>query len=99
MFNRLRLIIKNNELQKENEALYEENKSNREDIEDLEIQKIHAKILAENTLEQLNGLEKIDSSGNSEESKKKNRNVIINNLRKQNIDIINELSSKFGSDR
>lgn len=99
MFNRLKLIIKNNELQKENKALYDENKLNREDIKDLTIQKIHAKILAERTLEQLNELGKIDSSGNSEESKKKSRNIIINNLRKQNIDIINELSSKFGSDR
>ena len=99
MFKKLKLIIKNRQLQKENEALYEENKQNRRDIEDLEIQKVHVKSLAEYTLTQLYKLEQIDRSGNSEEVKRKNRNVIINDLRKQNINIKKELSNKFGSDR
>ncbi len=60
---------------------------------------MHAKLLAEHTISQLNKLEAIDHSGNSEESKKKSRNIVINDLRKQNINIINELSNKFGSDR
>jgi len=99
MFKRIELIIKNKELQKENETLYEENKLNREDIENLEMQKLHAKLLAEHTLSKLLELEQIDRSGNAEEAKRKNRNVIINDLRKQNINIIKELSNSFGNDR
>lgn len=99
MFNKLRLIIKNNDLKRENNALYEENKLNRRDIDDLELQRLHAKLLAENTIAQLHRLEQIERSGNSEETKKKNRNVIYNDLRKQNINLIKELSNKFGNDR
>ncbi len=91
MFNKLRLIIKNNDLKRENNALYEENKLNRRDIDDLELQR--------NTIAQLHRLEQIERSGNSEETKKKNRNVIYNDLRKQNINLIKELSNKFGNDR
>ena len=99
MFNKIERIIKSRELQKENEALYEENKQNREDIDNLEMQKLHTKLLAEHTLSKLLELEQIDRSGNAEEAKRKNRNVIINDLRKRNINIIKELSSKLGTDR
>ena len=53
MFKKLELVIKNRQLQSENEELYEENKQNREDIEDLEIQKAHAKLFAEYTMSKL----------------------------------------------
>lgn len=99
MFNRLKLIIEKNELKTENKTLYEENKRNRNDIEDLELQKIHSKLLAEHTITKLLELEQIDRSGNTEDCKTKQRNLIYNDLRKQNINIIKELSSKFGSDR
>ncbi len=99
MFNRLKLIIKNNNLKAENEALYDENKRNREDMEELEMKELHAKLLAEHTISKLLELEQIDRSGNSEGAKKKSRNIIINDLRKRNINIIKELSNKFGSDR
>lgn len=99
MFNRLKLILENNDLEQENKTLYEENKQNRNDIEELEIQKAHAKLLAEYTITKLLELEQIDRSGNTEESKRKRRNIIYNDLRKQNINIIKELSNKFGSGR
>ncbi len=99
MFKRLELIIKNRQLKKENKELYGENKQNRNDIEDLELQKVHAKSLAEYTISKLIELQQIDRSGNSEESKRKQRNVIFNELRKKNINIINELSNKLGNDR
>lgn len=99
MFNRLKLILENNDLRKENLAVHEENKLNRIDIEELKIQKVHATLLAEYTITKLLELEQIDRSGNSEESKRKRRNIIYNDLRKQNIDIINELSNKLGSGR
>ena len=96
MFNKIRPLIENNDLKAENRALYEENKSNREEIEDLELQKVHAKLLAQYTVTQLNKLEQIERSGNAEETKRKNRNVIYNDLRRQNINIIKELSTQFG---
>ncbi len=99
MFKRVKLIIKNRKLQKENEELYKENKVNRNDIEDLELQKLHAKLLAEDTIKKLFELEQIERSGISEETKRKNRNVIFNDLRKRNINIIKELSNRFGSGR
>ncbi|MCI8384234.1 MAG: hypothetical protein HFJ33_05165 [Clostridia bacterium] len=97
MFKRLELVIKNRLLQKENMELYEENKANREDIEDLELQTIHARLLAECTLSRLLELEQIDRSGIAGESKRQQRNVIFNELRKSNINMIKELSNKFGN--
>lgn len=99
MFKRTQLIIRNRQLQKENMELYRENKANREDIEDLKLQKIHAKLLAEHAITQLNKLEVIDRSGNTEERKKQERNAIYNDLRKRNMSIKEELSSKLGSGR
>ena len=80
------------ELDQENKALYEENKDLRNENQELRLQNYHSKALAEDTLSLLNLLQEIDNKGNSEETKKKNRNIIINNLRKQNIDIIKELA-------
>lgn len=97
IFDNIRLIIKNSDLKKENTELYEENKLNREDISDLELKNVHAKLLAQHTITQLNKLEAIDHSGNSEESKKKSRNIVINDLRKQNINIIKELVHDYQS--
>lgn len=79
------------ELNKENKALHEENKLLRNENEDSMFQKRHAKILAEDTLELLDLLQEINKKGNSEERKQKDRNMIINNLRKRNIEIIKEL--------
>lgn len=94
MLDRLKLIIKNNDLKQENKALYKENKQNREDINTLELQQYHSIQLANRTLDYLNDLEEIDRSGISEESKRKHRNVIINELRDKSIGIINELDRR-----
>lgn len=91
MFSRLKLILKNNDLNNENKCLYKENKLNRQDIETLELQKYHSKQLAERTLDYLNDLQEIDRLGISEESKRQHRNVVINEMRLKNIDIIKEL--------
>ena len=91
----LKTIIKQGEkiskLDEENKILYDENKELRNENEELKMQNYHSKILAEDTLELLNLLQDIDRKGNSEESKEKDRNVILNNLRKRNINIIKEL--------
>ena len=99
MFNRVKLIRKNRQLQKENEELYRENSKNRRYIENLELENLHAKLLAEYTITKLYQLEQIDRSGNSEETKRKQKNVIYNELRKRNMSIKSELSNKFESDR
>ncbi|MCI8470364.1 MAG: hypothetical protein HFJ35_02570 [Clostridia bacterium] len=99
LFDNIGLIIRNNNLKKELKKAKEENALNREDTSNLEIQKLHAKSLANYTISKLIDLEEIDRSGNSEESKRKQRNVIFNELRKKNINIINELSNKLGNDR
>lgn len=91
IFNNIKLIIENNNLKKENEAIKEENEKNRNDIAELDFKAYKAKRLAEHTLTQLVKLEEINRSGNSEETKTQNRNIIINDLRKQNINIIKEL--------
>lgn len=93
MFKRLKLIIRNRQLQKENEELYRENRQNRNDIENLELKKVHAKLLAQYTIAKLVELEELDRSGISEEAKRKRRNVILNKFRKENINIIKELSN------
>ena len=92
MFKRLELIIKNRKLQKENMELYEENKLNREDITDLELKCVHAKLLGQYTIAKLRQLEEIDRSGIDEKSKTQRRNIIFNELRKENINIIKELA-------
>lgn len=99
MFKRLKLIYENSKLKEENKKIKEENELNREDIENFALQRYKAKILAEDTIKQLNLLQEIEHKGYSEEDKKKNRNIIINNLRKQNIDIIKELSRNFEAHR
>ena len=99
MFKRTQLIIRNRQLQKENMELYRENKENREDIENLELQTLHCKLLVEHIILQLNKLEMIDRSGNTEERKRQERNIIYNELRQRNMSIKEELSSKLGSGR
>lgn len=99
MLKKLELIIKNNNLESELKKIEEENALNREDISNLEMNNLHAKLLAEYTIARLLELEQIDRSGISEDSKRKRRNVIFNELRKSNINIINELSNKLGNDR
>lgn len=99
MFKILELIKEKNELKRESLELYKEKKQNENYIESLEQQKMHAKLLAEYTITQLNKLEFIDRSGNTEERKKQERNAIYNDLRKRNLAIKKELSSKLGSGR
>lgn len=97
IFDNIKLIIENNNLIKENEAIIEENSKNRDDIAELELKLYKAKRLGEHTLTQLIKLEEINRSGYSEEIKTQNRNMVINDLRKQNINIIKELANDYQS--
>lgn len=82
------------ELNEENKALYEENKSNREDLEDYSLLQKHTRELADSVIRKLYYVQDVDHLGISEEEKQKHRNVIINKLIKQSLDIINELDSR-----
>lgn len=93
MSKRAELIIRNANLKLENEAIEKENARNRDEITDLELKIFHAKVFAEDFIRQLNMLQEIDNRGNSEETKRKNKNLIINNLKKQSTDIIKELDA------
>ncbi len=91
LFDNIVLIIKNNNLKKELEKIKEENTLNRDDISNLELKIMHAKSTSQHTIAKIRQLEEIDRSGISEEAKKQRRNVIFNELRKENINIIKEL--------
>jgi len=93
MLKRAELIIRNANLKLENEAIEKENARNRDEITDLELKIFHAKVFAEDFIRQLNLLQEIDNRGNSEETKRKNKNLIINNLKKQSTNIIKELDA------
>ena len=93
MLKRAELLIKNANLKLENEAIKEENEKNRDEKTNLELKMFHMKIYAEDMFRQLNLLQEIDNRGNSEETKQKNKNLIINNLKNQSTNIIKELDT------
>lgn len=98
MFNRLKLLIENHHLKEENKILYKENKENRNETELTNLKLRHALLLANKTLDYLNDLQEIDRLGIAEESKIKHRNVVINEMRLKNIDIIKELVDNLATE-
>lgn len=93
MFKSLELLIKNNQLKQENTKIKEENEQNRQDIDDLKLKQYKAEVLAEDTLQQLNRIQEILNTGLAEDIKKQNINIVVNNLRKSNLNIIKELDN------
>ena len=71
------------ELQKENNYLYQENKDNRNTIEELEDYKRHSAIIHKDIEKELLELQNINRLGNSEEDKNLMRNKIINSIIKE----------------
>ena len=70
-------------LNKENEALYEENKENRFELLELEDYKKKNEKLKEDLIIDLVNLQEINRLGIAEKEKDKHRNVIINKLIKE----------------
>lgn len=69
-----------------------------EDEKDLlQLKNVKAKIYAQEVERQINELQEIDSKGYSEETKKKNKNLILNNIKTQSTKIIKELISDHQS--
>lgn len=50
-------------------------------------------MLARKTLKKLEELQNIDRKGTREESKRKERNILISSLKNENIEIINQLKN------
>ena len=73
-------------LNKENKALYEENKENRFELLELEDYKKKNEKLKEDLIIDLVNLQEINRLGIAEKEKDKHRNVIINKLIKELVD-------------
>lgn len=97
MFKRLELLIQNNQLKQENTKIKEENRLNRQDTDILKLKQYKAEVLARDTLKQLNKIQEILNTGLAEDVKKQNINIVVNNLRKSNLDIIKELDNSLKS--
>lgn len=81
----------NKELRQENLDLYEEKGKNRLETEELKLQLYHIKKFLQESSKQLEEMQEIDRRGWAETEKIKRRNVIINSLIKQCVDIKKEL--------
>lgn len=86
----IKTVIKQGEeiirLNKENKALYEENKENRFELLELEDYKKKNEKLKEDLIIDLVNLQEINRLGTAEKEKDKHRNVIINKLIKELVD-------------
>lgn len=99
MFKRLELIIKNNELKKENKAVCKINQNLDKELQRNKFCRQESINFLNNTVRELLNLQEINNIGLCEEDKNKHRNVIINKLVENCIDKINELSSTVESFR
>ena len=99
MFKRLDLIIKNNQLKDENEAVCKINQDLDKELQRNKFCKQEEINFLNNTVRDLLNLQDINNLGLSEEDKNKHRNIIINALVENCLDKINELSSTVESFR
>ena len=89
-----KFLGENKKLKKEQKRLLKENQ-NLKKVNWNNILKIaKAQILARKTIKKLEELQNIDRKGTREESKRKERNILICNLKKENIEIINQLTNR-----
>lgn len=82
------------ELRKESKFLYEKNKQQKKQIEQLDEQRKYAHILAKGTLDSLETLLEIDRQDIDEETKRRQRKTVINYLQFRNADIIKRTSRR-----
>lgn len=99
MFDRLKLVIKNNRLKEENLAVSKINQDLDQELNRNKFNKQEEIKLLNNTVRELLNLQEINSLGISEENKNKHRNIIINKLIENCLEKINELSSTVESFR
>ena len=84
----------NKKLKKEQKRLLRENQNLKKTNWNNSLKIAKAQILARKTLKRLEELQNIDRKGTREESKRKERNILISNLKKENIEMINQLITR-----
>ena len=99
MLNRIELVIKNNELKKENLAVCKVNQELDKQLQRNKFCRQEAINFLNNNVRELLNLQDINSLRISEGDKNKHRNIIINKLVENCLDKINELSSTVESFR
>ena len=88
-----KFFMKNEELRKEKKRLIRENQNLKKINWNNNIKITKAKILANKTINKLEEIQKIDRKGTREENKRKERNILISNLKKENFEIIKLLTN------
>lgn len=88
-----KFFMKNEELRKEKKRLIRENQNLKKMNWNNNIKITKAKILANKTINKLEEIQKIDRKGTREENKRKERNILISNLKKENFEIIKQLTN------
>ena len=88
-----KFFMKNEELRKEKKRLIMENQNLKKINWNNNIKITKAKILANKTINKLEEIQKIDRKGPREENKRKERNILISNLKKENFEIIKQLTN------
>jgi hypothetical protein len=81
-----KLEIQCNELDAENQALYEENKEIRNEIEELKLYKNNTVKMHEDIVRNLFNIQEVSRLGIDEKEKDKHRNIIINKILKELFD-------------
>lgn len=93
MFDRTKLILKNNRLKDENLAVCKINQDLNKELNRNKFNSQETINFLDNTVRELLNLQDINGTGLPEEDKDKHRNIIINKLVENCLDKINELSS------
>lgn len=83
----------NKQLKKEEKRLLRENQKLKKVNWNNNLKIAKAQMLARKTLKKLEELQNIDRKGTREESKRKERNILISSLKNENIEIINQLKN------
>ncbi len=88
-----KIFRKNEELRKEKKRLIRENQNLKKINWNNNIKIVKTKILVNKTINKLEEIQKIDRKGTREENKRKERNILISNLKKENFEIIKLLTN------
>lgn len=84
----------NKQLKNEQKRLLKENQNLKKVNWNNSLKITKAQMLARKTLKRLDELQNIDRKGTREESKRKERNILISNLKKENTEILDQLTNR-----
>lgn len=89
------IFNKSEKLKEETKRLIKENQKLKKIAWNNDLKIAKAKIIANDTIKKLNEIQEIDRRGIREESKRNQRNAAISNLKKEQLNIIEELTKKI----